>query len=162
MDNISRKTLDSFYSKVVRKDLTQLMKRGVNVPSFVLEYLLGSYCATDDQEVINRGIKKISAILATNYVRADEIEKIKFTIMEKGEYTIIDKLTATVEEQESRFVGRFSNFNIGAFTLKKEYAQQFPSVFTGGIWCMVKLKYNKEKLEKYQEEEEETKPEDIK
>ena len=142
MDNYSIKILDIFRGKVVRKDLTALMKRGANVPSYVLEYLLGMYCSTDDQDVINVGIKKINNILSTNYVRYDEIEKTKFILTEKGEYTIIDKITARVDEELNLYVGRFSNFDIGEFILEKEYAQKYNKVFTGGVWCMAKIKYD--------------------
>ena len=139
MDSISRKTLDNFKGKVVRKDLTSMMKRGVNVPSYVLEYLLGSYCATDDQNAINVGVKKIAKVLSTNYVRHDEIEKIKFLIKENGSHTIIDKVTGYVDEDFDRYLGRFSNFDIGYFVLDEEEARQFPALFTGGIWCSIKI-----------------------
>ena len=93
MDNISRKAVDSFRGKIVRKDLTALMKRGANVPTYVLEYLLGMYCATDDEQAIATGVQKIQKILSENYVHPEESEKIKSLIREKGEYTIIDKIS---------------------------------------------------------------------
>ena len=96
MDLYSKKTLEHFRGKAVRKDLTNMMKRGVNVPGYVLEYLLGMYCATDNQDVINTGIKKITNILTSNYVRHDELEKVKFILSQKGEYTIIDKIVGRV------------------------------------------------------------------
>ena len=117
MDSLCKKTLEHFKGKIVRKDLTNMMKRGVNVPGYVLEYLLGMYCSTDDQNVINAGVKKIIKILSSNYVRYDEIEKIKFELSEKGEYTIIDKIQGRVDEDENLYYASFTNFNVGEFVL---------------------------------------------
>ena len=86
MDALDQKIVDVFPGKIVRKDLTALMKRGANVPTFVLEYLLGMYCATDDEDAIEAGLAKIRKILYENYVRPDESEKIKSKIRENGEY----------------------------------------------------------------------------
>ena len=155
MDSLSKKTLEHFKGKIVRKDLTNMMKRGVNVPGYVLEYLLGMYCSTDDQNVINAGVKKIIKILSSNYVRYDEIEKIKFELSEKGEYTIIDKIQGRVDEDENLYYASFTNFNVGEFVLEKEYAQRYPKVFSGGIWCMAKIKYDK--FVPVQDDEEEVK-----
>ena len=94
MDTLDAKLNKSFAGKVVRKDLTKLIKEGANVPVYVLEYLLGMYCATDDETTIKEGIQKVKQILADNYVRPDESEKIKAKIKEKGRYKIIDKVTA--------------------------------------------------------------------
>ena len=89
MDSLDQKIVDSFPGKIVRKDLTAMMKRGANVPTFVLEYLLGMYCSTDDEDAIEAGLSKIRRILSENYVRPDESEKIKSKIRENGEYTVI-------------------------------------------------------------------------
>ena len=97
MDELDEKIIKNFPGKIVRKDLTSLMKRGANVPTFVLEYLLGMYCATDDEEVIEAGLEKIRTILSENYVRPDESEKIKSKIRENGEYTVIDKISAVLD-----------------------------------------------------------------
>ena len=93
MTELDRKVLDHFPGKVVRKDLTSLMKKGANVPTYVLEYLLGMYCATDDEDAIQMGIEKIKKILSENYVRPDQSEYVKSKIRENGQYTIIDKAT---------------------------------------------------------------------
>ena len=100
MDELDRKILDQFAGKVVRKDLTSLLKKGANVPTYVLEYLLGMYCSTDDEEVIEEGIKKVKSILTENYVRPDQSEYVKSKIREKGQYTIIDKIKVRLEERE--------------------------------------------------------------
>ncbi len=84
-----------FAGKVVRKDLTKLLKEGANVPVYVLEYLLGMYCASDDDEIIEEGMKTVKKILSENYVRPDEAEKIKSKIKERGSFKVIDKVTVT-------------------------------------------------------------------
>ena len=141
MDNISRKAVDSFRGKIVRKDLTALMKRGANVPTYVLEYLLGMYCATDDEQAIATGVQKIQKILSENYVHPEESEKIKSLIREKGEYTIIDKISAVLDEYNDCYSASFTNLNIGAFVLPNEYAVNYTKILMGGIWCMVRIAY---------------------
>ena len=93
MDALDRKIIDHFPGKIVRKDLTAALKRGANVPTFVLEYLLGMYCATDDEEAIQAGLERIRRILSENYVRPDQSEYVKSKIREMGQHTIIDKIT---------------------------------------------------------------------
>lgn len=112
MDALDQKIVDVFPGRVVRKDLTAQMKRGANVPTFVLEYLLGMYCATDDEDVIQAGLDKIRKILSENYVRPDESEKIKSKIRENGEYTVIDKVSARLDEYKDIYVARFTNLEI--------------------------------------------------
>lgn len=141
MDPISRKAIDCFRGKVVRKDLTALMKRGANVPTYVLEYLLGMYCATDDETAIATGIQKIQKILHENYVHPEESEKIKSLIRENGEYTIIDKISAVLDEYHDCYSATFTNLNINSFVLPKEYAVNYSKILMGGIWCMVRIAY---------------------
>lgn len=141
MDQISRKALENFSGKVVRKDLTSLMKRGANVPAYVLEYLLGMYCATDDEAVIAIGIEKINKILNENYVHPEESERIKSIIRERGEYTIIDKISASLDAFEDCYVASLSNFYIGSFILPDEYAINYSKILMGGIWCMLRIAY---------------------
>lgn len=141
MDSLDQKIIDNFPGKVVRKDLTALMKRGANVPTFVLEYLLGMYCASDDEEIIKTGVEKIRKILAENYVRPDESEKIKSKIREKGEYTVIDKVSAYLNEYEDIYVARFTNLEIEPFILPAEYATEYTKILMGGIWCITRIAY---------------------
>lgn len=152
MDELSVKVLDKFRGKVVRKDLTSKMKRMVNVPSYVLEYLLGSYCSTDNEQVIDKGLEKISTILTNNYVKKEEVEKIKFLIKEKKTYTIIDKITGYVDEYADTYLGTFSNFNIGKFVLKESFAKQYPQLFTTGMWCSIKINYVSDSAEDFNNE----------
>ncbi len=141
MDALDRKIIENFPGKIVRKDLTALMKRGANVPTFVLEYLLGMYCSTDDEGVIASGIDKIRRILTDNYVRPDESEKIKSRIRENGEYTIIDKVSARLDEYRDMYVAEFTNLNIEPFVMPAEYAVEYTKILTGGIWCITRIAY---------------------
>ena len=115
MDNFDSKIIEFFPGKAVRKDLTTLMKKGANVPTYVLEYLLGMYCATDDEEAIAVGLEKIKRILAENYVRPDQSEYVKSKIKENGQYTIIDKITVVFDDREDKYVARFTNLRMDPF-----------------------------------------------
>lgn len=144
MDSLDQKIVDSFPGKIVRKDLTAMMKRGANVPTFVLEYLLGMYCSTDDEDAIEAGLSKIRRILSENYVRPDESEKIKSKIRENGEYTVIDKVSARLDEYKDIYVARFTNLEIEPFVLPAEYASEYTKILTGGIWCITRIAYQYE------------------
>lgn len=141
MDALDRKINEVFPGKVVRKDLTALLRRGANVPTFVLEYLLGMYCATDDETAIAEGVEKIRKILAENYVRPEESEKVKSLIRERGEYTVIDKVSAVLDEYKDIYVARFSNLEIEPFVLQSDYAVKYTKILTGGIWCIARIGY---------------------
>ena len=141
MDALDRKINEVFPGKVVRKDLTALLRRGANVPTFVLEYLLGMYCATDDETAIAEGVEKIRKILAENYVRPEESEKVKSLISERGEYTVIDKVSAVLDEYKDIYVARFSNLEIEPFVLQSDYAVKYTKILMGGIWCIARIGY---------------------
>lgn len=141
MDALDRKIVDHFPGKIVRKDLTAALKRGANVPTFVLEYLLGMYCATDDEVAIATGMEKIRQILAENYVRPEESEKIKSLIRERGEYTIIDKVSAHLDEYKDIYVASFANLEIEPFVIQSEYAVKYTKILMGGIWCIARISY---------------------
>lgn len=141
MDALDQKIISRFPGKIVRKDLTAMLKRGANVPTFVLEYLLGMYCATDDETAIAAGIEKIRKILTENYVRPEESEKIKSLIREKGEYTIIDKVSAHLNEYDDFYVARFANLEIEPFVIQSEYAVKYSKILMGGIWCIARIAY---------------------
>lgn len=141
MDALDRKINEVFPGKVVRKDLTALVRRGANVPTFVLEYLLGMYCATDDETAIAEGVEKIRKILAENYVRPEESEKVKSLIRERGEYTVIDKVSAVLDEYKDIYVARFSNLEIEPFVLQSDYAVKYTKILMGGIWCIARIGY---------------------
>lgn len=140
-DALDEKIVREFPGKIVRKDLTALMKRGAGVPTFVLEYLLGMYCATDDQAAIEAGVSRIRKILTENYVRPEESEKIKSKIRELGQYTVIDKVSARLDEYGDIYVGRFTNLTIGDFVMPEEYVRRYSKVLMGGIWCIMRIQY---------------------
>lgn len=148
MDELSIKLNQSFAGKVVRKDLTQKLKQGANVPTYVLEYLLGMYCATDDEESINEGVERVKNILADNFVRPDEAEKIKSKIREMTRYTVIDKLTVKLNEKRDIYVAEFSNLGLKDIEISSKYVKDFDKLLGGGIWCIVKLEYYYDENEK--------------
>ncbi len=141
MNEFDEKVLENFPGKVVRKDLTSLMKKGANVPTYVLEYLLGMYCATDDEEAIEAGIEKIRKILSENYVRPDQSEYVKSKIKESGQYTIIDKITVELVEREDKYVARFTNLNMEPIEVSSDLIVHNEKLLVGGIWCIVKIEY---------------------
>ena len=141
MTEFDRKVLDNFPGKVVRKDLTSLMKKGANVPTYVLEYLLGMYCATDDEDAIEAGLAKIKRILSENYVRPDQSEYVKSKIKENGQYTIIDKITVELVESEDKYVARFTNLRISPFEVSSDLVVHNEKLLVGGIWCIMKIEY---------------------
>ena len=120
MNSFDTKVIDAFPGKIVRKDLTGLMKKGANVPTYVLEYLLGMYCTTDDEEELKIGLEKIKKILSENYVRPDQSEYVKSKIKENGQYTIIDKITVRVDEKEDKYVASFTNLDLKEFEVNSD------------------------------------------
>lgn len=141
MDALDRKIIDIFPGKIVRKDLTSLMKRGANVPTYVLEYLLGMYCSTDDEDAIAVGLDKIKRILSENYVKPEQSEYVKSKIREKGQYTIIDKITVRLDEKEDIYIASFTNLNISPFEVSSDLVTHNEKLLIGGIWCILKISY---------------------
>ena len=140
-DELDAKVVEHFGGKIVRKDLTALMKSGANVPTFVLEYLLGMYCSTDDEEMVEKGVARIRKILTDNYVRPDESETIKSKIREFGQYTIIDKVHARLDEYKDIYVASFTNLSIEPFVMPAEYVRDYTKILQGGIWCIMRIEY---------------------
>ena len=143
MDDLDCKIVDAFPGKVVRKDLTSLMKRGANVPTFVLEYLLGMYCSTEDPEAVEEGLARIRKILTENYVRPDESERIKSRIRELGVYTVIDKVSARLDEYKDLYIANFTNLEIEPFIMPAEYVREYTKILTGGIWCIMRIEHKR-------------------
>lgn len=141
MTDFDLKVLDSFPGKVVRKDLTTIMKKGANVPTYVLEYLLGMYCATDDEEAIEIGLDKIKKILSENYVRPDQSEYVKSKIKENGQYTVIDKITVIFDDREDKYIAKFTNLKMDPFEVPSDLVVHNEKLLVGGIWCIVKIEY---------------------
>lgn len=140
-DAVDRLAVEHFPGKIVRKDLTALMKRGANVPTFVLEYLLGMYCSTDDPVAVEAGLERIRGILLNNYVRPDESEVIKSKIRELGSFTVIDKVSACLDEHSDVYVAHFTNLSIEPFIMPAEYVRQYTKILQGGIWCILRIQY---------------------
>ena len=141
MTEFDMKVLDNFPGKAVRKDLTAVMKRGTNIPTYVLEYLLGIYCATDDEEIIKAGLQKIKRILSENYVRPDQSEYIKSKIKENGQYTIVDKITVVFDDREDKYVAHFTNLRMDPFEVSSDLVVHNEKLLIGGIWCIAKIEY---------------------
>ena len=130
-----------FAGKVVRKDLTKLVKEGANVPVYVLEYLLGTYCASNDEEVIQEGLKTVKRILAENYVRPDEAEKVKSTIRERGSLKIIDKVTVSLNERRYVYEALLSNLGVKGVEVDSTTVKKYEKLLVGGIWSIITLEY---------------------
>src|SRR5262249_27655621 len=130
-----------FAGKVVRKDLTKLVKEGANVPVYVLEYLLGSYCASSDEAVIEDGLKTVKKILAENYVRPDEAEKVKSVIRERGSLKVIDKVTVALNEKRDVYEALLANLGVKGVEVPSATVRKYEKLLVGGIWCVVTLEY---------------------
>lgn len=141
MDELDSKLNQYYGGKVVRKDLTKSIKEGANVPSYVLEYLLGMYCATDDPDDIEQGVNMVKQVLADNYVRPDEAEKIKSKIRELGHYKIIDKVSVRLNEHTDCYEGQIFNININKVIIDDSYVKKYDKLLCGGIWCIIDMEY---------------------
>ncbi|WP_340082422.1 protease Lon-related BREX system protein BrxL [Terribacillus sp. FSL K6-0262] len=139
--DLDKKLNDVFAGRVVRKDLTNLIKEGANVPIYVLEYLLGMYAATDDEDSIREGLGRVKKILSENFVRPDEAEKIKSRIREYGQYSVIDKVTVALNPKIDTYEAEFSNLGLKGVPISSMYVKEFDKLLVGGIWCMVKIDY---------------------
>src|SRR5690625_7067642 len=140
-NHLDQKLNDVFAGRVVRKDLTKLIKEGANVPVYVLEYLLGMYAATDDEASIKEGVERVKKILSENFVRPDEAEKIKSRIRELGQYSIIDKVTVALNPKVDRYEAEFSNLGLKGVPVPANFVREYDKLLVGGIWCMIKGDY---------------------
>ena len=134
--SIKQKLREHFDGRIVRKDLTKKIKEGANVPVYVLEYLLGTYCTSDDEKEIEAGIEQVKRILADNYVRPDEAEKIKAKIKENGTYTVIDKLSVKLNERIDQYEADFLFLGIKGIYVHPKYVRDYDKLLAGGIWCI--------------------------
>lgn len=140
-DEIKEKLRQNFDGKIVRKDLTKKIKEGANVPVYVLEFLLGQYCSSDDDEIIEQGVQNVKRILADNFVRPDEVQKILSKLRRNGSHTVIDMITVKLDINKNRFFAEFSNLGLGGVPIEDEYPEKFDRLLCGGIWCIVQLNY---------------------
>lgn len=138
---IKEKLRKNFDGKIVRKDLTKKIKEGANVPIYVLEFLLGQYCSSDDEEIIKVGVENVKKILADNFVRPDEAQKILSMLRQHGSYTVIDKITIRLNIKNDSYEAEFSNLGLKAIPVSEEYPTKYDRLLCGGIWCIVQLDY---------------------
>lgn len=132
---------EHFAGRVVRKDLTKLLKEGANVPVYVLEYLLGTYCASSDPAIIDEGMKTVKQVLAENYVRPDEAEKVKSTIREQGGLKVIDKVTVTLNEKRDVYEAVLSNLGTKGVEIPTSFVKRYEKLLAGGIWSIIRMQY---------------------
>ena len=144
IEEIDRKLREFYDGKIVRKDLTKHIKEGANVPTYVLEYLLGQYCNSDDDAIIQRGVETVKSILANNYVRPDESQKVLSQLRQKGSHTIIDMVTVSLNMRDDVYEAEFSNLGVSRIPISEEYPEQYDRLLCGGIWCIVQLEYGAE------------------
>ena len=139
---LQQKVMNAFIGKVVRKDLAFLVKGGLPVPTYVLEYLLGQYCASDDEEVINEGLEKVKLVIKNNYVHRAEAESVKGIIRENGKHRIIDKVTVVLNEKDDEYHATFANLGLSGVPIGTEYVRKNPKLLSGnGVWCIVTIGY---------------------
>ncbi len=141
MDSLDKKVFELFSGRVVPKGATKKIKNSANVPTYVLEYLLGTYCTSDDEKEIEEGIEQVKRILSDNYVRPDEAEKIKAKIKENGNHTVIDKLSVKLNERTDQFEADFLFLGIHGIFVHPKYVREYEKLLAGGIWCIVDLSY---------------------
>lgn len=139
---LQEKIMKSFIGKVVRKDLAFLVKGGLPVPTYVLEYLLGQYCASDDEVVINDGLEKVKEVIQNNYVHRADAETVKGRIREKGRHRIIDKVTAVLNEKADEYQATFANLGLSGVPVGTDYIRKNPKLLSGnGVWCIITIGY---------------------
>ena len=138
----------NFAGKIVRKDLTKRIKEGANVPVYVLEYLLGMYCSSSDEDEIEAGVETVKRILAENYVRPDEAQKIIAKLREKGTYTVIDRVSVHLNIREDIYEAEFSNLGIKQVPIAESYIRDYERLLCGGIWCIVQMEYYYDEADK--------------
>lgn len=143
---LKAKLRENFDNRIVRKDLTKKIKEGANVPVYVLEFLLGQYCSSDDEEVIEKGVQQVKRILADNFVRPDEAQKILSLLRSRGSYTIIDKITVQLNIKKNCYEAEFSNLGLKEIPIEDEYPEKYDRLLCGGIWCIIQLSYESEEL----------------
>jgi ATP-dependent Lon protease len=138
---LDQKILQYFPGLVVRKDLTNGLKQNAVVPTYVLEYLLGQHCATDDNEVINAGLESVQRILAKHYVHRNQAQLVKSTIKEKGRHKVIDKLTVELNDKGGFYEAEFTNLGLKKVPVSDDFVRRFPKLLVGGIWCIADVTY---------------------
>lgn len=140
-EEIKQKLRQYYDGRIVRKDLTKSIREGANVPVYVLEYLLGQYCNSDDDEIIEEGVENVKRILRDNYVRPDEAQKILSLLRERGSYTVIDRITVVLNTKEDSYEATFSNLGVKGIPIHPDYVKDYDRLLCGGIWCILQMEY---------------------
>ena len=138
---IKQKLRQYYDGRIVRKDLTKSIREGANVPVYVMEYLLGQYCNSDNEEIIEEGVENVKRILRDNYVRPDEAQKILSLLRERGSYTVIDRITVVLNTKEDRYEAMFSNLGVKGIPIHPDYVKEYDRLLCGGIWCILQMEY---------------------
>lgn len=144
LDNLEKlhaKLRENYAGKIVRKDLTKKIKEGANVPVYVLEYLLGMYCSSQDEDEIEVGVENVKKILADNFVRPDEAQKILSVLRQRGSHTVIDMVTVRLNIRKDSYEADFSNLGLKAVPVDEEYPTKYDRLLCGGIWCIAQMDY---------------------
>ena len=139
--DLDQKALEHFSGRVVRKDIVQDIKSGANVPTYVLEYLVGQYCATDNEAAIDEGVETVKNILKKHYVRPDEAEFVKSEVRERGRYRVIDKVSVRLDERQDAYIGSFVNLGLGDVEINEHLVSKHPKLLGGGVWAIIDLEY---------------------
>lgn len=142
MQNLNDKINTHFAGKVVRKDLTKLVKGNAIVPTYVLEYLLGQYCATDDEETIIQGVETVKSIIAKHFVHREESQIIKSIIREKGSHRIIDKVAVQLNDRQDRYEASFANLGLNRIPISDSIIKEHQKLLSSGVWCILTLGYS--------------------
>jgi len=141
MNELDIKINQHFAGKVVRKDLTKLVKGNAIVPTYVLEYLLGQYCATDDEATIAQGVETVKGVIAKHFVHRDEAQLIKSTIRDSKSHRIIDKVTVRLNDKRDLFETSFANLGLTKVVINEGIVKQNQKLLSGGVWCLVTMGY---------------------
>lgn len=141
MSELDRKVTEVFAGKVVRKDLVRKVKVGANVPVFVLEYLLGKYCATDDQAAIEAGLRVVNTTISSNFVRPDEANKAQSMVKEKGKYTFIDKVKVRYVSDDDKHWAELVNFGHKFVHVPEHFLRDYDRLLMGGIWAQIDIRH---------------------
>ena len=142
MSTLDNKINEHFAGLVVRKDLVKTVKGNAIVPSYVLEYLLGQYCATNDEDSINTGIQTVKEILAKHYVHRNEAGLVRSTIKEKGRYKVIDKISVSLNDKDDSYEAEFSNLGIKKVLVDSSTVKAHPKLLVSGVWCIADVEYD--------------------
>ena len=137
----NKKINDLFAGRVVRKDLTNRIKGNASVPTYVLEYLLGQYCATDDPQTIEEGVEMVKEIIARHFVHRDESQVVKSTIREQGSHRIIDKVSVKLNDKLDRYEATFANLGLKRIPILTTFIKTHPKLLSEGVWSIITMGY---------------------